>query len=206
VVFVAFFQAGSISMEFITVFLIALSLAADAFSVCVASGVKIKTPTPRHYFRFSFHFGLFQFLMPVIGYYGGVVVAKIISSYDHWIALVVLSFIGGKMILESFKNDEDKKEEATFKDPSKGWSLVMLSVATSIDAAAVGFSFAALNISVFTPAVIIGVVCAACSGIGLLIGAKIGASVGTWAERFGGLILIGIGLKILLEHIGVLQL
>lgn len=191
-------------MEFGTVFLIALSLAADAFSVCVASGVKIKSPGPRHYFRFSFHFGLFQFLMPVIGYYGGVAIVKIISSYDHWIALAVLAFIGGKMLWESFKH-EDEKEEATFRDPSRGWSLVMLSVATSIDAAAVGFSFAALNVSVLSPAIIIGIVCAACSGIGLLIGARIGAAVGIWAERFGGVILIGIGLKILLEHLWILK-
>lgn len=189
-------------MEFVTVFLIALSLAADAFSVCVASGVKIKSPNPRQYFRFSFHFGLFQFLMPVTGYYGGVVIADIISAYDHWIALVVLSFIGGKMLWESFKHD-DEKEETTFKDPSKGLSLVMLSVATSIDAAAVGFSLAALNISVLLPAVIIGIVCVACSAIGLFIGSRIGAAVGTWAERFGGVILIGIGVKILLEHLGV---
>lgn len=190
-------------MEFITVLLIALGLAADAFSVCVASGVKIKKPTVRQYFRFSFHFGLFQFLMPIIGYYGGVAVEKFISSYDHWIAMVILSIIGGKMLLETFKDDE-KKDECEFRDPSKGLSLVVLSVATSIDAAAIGFSLAALRVSVVTPAVIIGIVCAVCSGIGLTIGARIGSAVGVWAERFGGIVLIGIGFKILLEHLGVI--
>lgn len=193
-------------MEFITVFLIALGLAADAFSVCVASGAKIKKPTLRQYFRFSFHFGLFQFLMPVIGYYGGVAVEKFISSYDHWIAMVILSIIGGKMLWETFKDDDEKNDAAVFRDPSKGWSLVMLSVATSIDAAAVGFSLAALRVSVVTPAVIIGIVCALCSAIGLTIGARIGAAVGVWAERFGGVVLIGIGVKILLEHLGVITL
>ncbi len=193
-------------MEFLTVLLIALSLAADAFSVCVASGVKIKKPSYRQYFRFSFHFGLFQFLMPIIGYYGGVAIEKFISAYDHWIAMVLLSIIGGKMLCETFKNDDEKKEECDFRDPSKGWSLVMLSVATSIDAAAIGFSLAALRVPVVTPALIIGIVCALCSAIGLTIGAKIGSAVGVWAERFGGIVLIGIGLKILLEHIGLINL
>lgn len=110
------------------------------------------------------------------------------------------------MLWETFKDDDEKTEADVFRDPSKGWSLVMLSVATSIDAAAVGFSLAALRVSVVTPAVIIGVVCALCSAIGLTIGARIGSAVGVWAERFGGVVLIGIGLKILLEHIGVINL
>jgi putative Mn2+ efflux pump MntP len=193
-------------MEFITVLLIALGLAADAFSVCIASGVKIKKPNVHQYFRFSFHFGLFQFLMPIIGYYGGVAVEKFISAYDHWIAMVLLSIIGGKMLLETFHEDDEKKDECELQDPSRGWSLVMLSVATSIDAAAIGFSLAALRVPVVTPAVIIGIVCALCSAIGLTIGARIGSAVGVWAERFGGIVLIGIGLKILLEHIGLLTL
>ncbi|HEX2957516.1 MAG TPA: manganese efflux pump MntP family protein [Chitinispirillaceae bacterium] len=193
-------------MEFITILLIALGLAADAFSVCVASGAKIKKPTYRQYFRFSFHFGLFQFLMPVIGYYGGVAVEKFISSYDHWIALIILSIIGGKMLWETFKVDDKKKDACEFRDPSRGWSLVMLSIATSIDAAAIGFSLAALRVPVVTPAVIIGIVCAGCSAAGLTIGARIGSAVGVWAERFGGVVLIGIGLKILVEHLGVFNL
>ena len=172
----------------------------DAFSVCVAAGVKIKKPTYRQYFRFSFHFGLFQFFMPLIGYYGGVVIERIISSYDHWIALIILSFIGLKMVWESFKDEKDNNK-AGFKDPSRGMTLVMLSIATSIDAAAVGFSFAALKISIILSASIIGIVCAICSAGGHYLGNKIGTRIGKWAERFGGVILVLIGLKILIEHV-----
>jgi len=187
-------------MEFLTIFGIALSLAMDAFSVSVVAGVKIEKPTLRHHFRLSFHFGLFQFLMPLLGYYGGVMIESIISSYDHWIALVILSIIGGKMLWESFQK-EDINTTSDNYDPSRGMTLVLLSIATSIDAAAIGFSFAALKISILTPAIIIGIVCAACSSIGLLIGNKIGSKIGAWAERLGGVVLILIGIKILIEHL-----
>lgn len=187
-------------METLTIFGIALSLAMDAFSVCVVSGVKIQKPTIRHYFRLAFHFGLFQFLMPILGYYGGVMLESIIKSYDHWIALGLLSIIGGKMLWESF-NDNDNSDTSNFDDPSRGMTLVMLSIATSIDAAAVGFSFAALDMSIFKPATIIGIVCAGCSATGLFLGKVIGSKIGRWAERLGGVILVSIGIKILLEHL-----
>lgn len=187
-------------MNFITILGIALSLAMDAFSVSVAAGVTIKNPTIRHYFRLSFHFGLFQFLMPLAGYYGGVLIENIISSYDHWIALLILTFIGLKMIWESF-SDKSDHTSTNLKDPSRGVTLVMLSIATSIDAAAIGFSFAALKLSILVPAIIIGVVCAICSAVGLFLGNTIGSRIGRWAERFGGVILIAIGIKILIDHI-----
>ena len=186
-------------MQFITILGIAFSLAMDAFSVSVASGVKIPNPTFRHYFRFSWHFGLFQFLMPVTGYYAGILIADIIREFDHWIALIILSVIGIKMIWESFKKDNDDSFER--KDPSRGMTLVMLSIATSIDAAAVGLSFAALGIPVLFPAGVIGVVCIFCSAFGLYLGNKIGLKIGKWAERFGGLVLVLLGIKICLEHI-----
>ncbi len=91
-------------MEIIVITGIAISLAMDAFSVCIAAGVKIKKLNFRHYFRLAFHFGLFQFFMPIIGFYSGVMIEKLISSYDHWIALILLSFIGIKMIWESFQH------------------------------------------------------------------------------------------------------
>lgn len=187
-------------MEFFTIFGIALSLAMDAFSVCVVAGVKIEKPTLRHYFRLSFHFGLFQALMPILGYYGGVMIENIISSYDHWIAMIILSIIGGKMLWESFSK-KDEKTETDNDDPSRGLTLIMLSIATSIDAAAIGFSFAALKISILTPAVVIGFVCLICSAIGLYLGNKIGSKIGAWAERLGGIVLISIGIKILIEHL-----
>ncbi|MBN1533893.1 MAG: manganese efflux pump [Spirochaetes bacterium] len=185
-------------MELLTIIGIALSLAMDAFSVCVVAGAQIGRPTLRHYFRLSFHFGLFQFFMPVLGYYGGVFIESAIHSYDHWIALSILSFIGLKMLWESFK---DKESDAPANDPSRGATLLMLSIATSIDAAAIGFSFAALRIPILKPAWIIGVVCAACSAAGLLLGSTIGPRIGAWAERLGGAVLISIGIKILIEHV-----
>ena len=185
-------------MEFITIIGIAVSLAMDAFSVCVAGGVKIEKPSFRHYFRFSWHFGLFQFLMPIIGYYAGVLIADIICRFDHWIALILLSVIGIKMLWESFGNDDEKKD---VKDPSRGLTLIMLSIATSIDAAAVGLSFAALNIPILFPSIIIGVVCIVFSAFGLFLGTRIGLKIGKWAERFGGVVLVLLGVKICLEHL-----
>lgn len=185
-------------MGLITIFGIAVSLSMDAFSVCIAAGVKIKDVSFRHYFRLAFHFGLFQFFMPLIGFYGGIMVEELISRFDHWIALALLSVIGIKMIWESFGGKDETRNE---KDPSRGASLIMLSIATSIDAAAVGFSLAALKVPIFFPSVIIGMTCALFSVIGLFLGKKIGAIAGSWAERIGGSILIIIGIKILLEHI-----
>lgn len=187
-------------MGILTVLGIAVSLAMDAFSVSIACGARLKKLTFGHYFRLAFHFGLFQFMMPLIGYYGGMTVEKIISSYDHWIAFGLLSFIGLKMIWESLKKEETE-QEAECRDPSRKMSLIMLSIATSIDAAAVGFSFAALKIPIFIPAVIIGLVCALFSAAGLFLGSRIGSIMGKWAERFGGIVLIIIGIKILTEHL-----
>ncbi|MBN1697529.1 MAG: manganese efflux pump [Spirochaetales bacterium] len=184
-------------MDFLTVIGTAIGLAMDAFSVCIAAGCTIKKPTYRHYFRLAFHFGLFQFFMPILGYYGGILIEEMICCYDHWIAMALLSFIGGKMIWESFKKEDRNNDD---KDPSRGITLIMLSIATSIDAAAVGFSLAALKSPVIIPAIFIGLICILFSVIGVFLGDKIGSKLGVWAERIGGTILIVIGLKILIEH------
>jgi len=186
-------------MGFIAIAGIAISLAMDAFSVCIAAGVKIKDVTFRHYFRLAFHFGLFQCFMPLLGYFAGVLIENLLHQYGPWIAMSLLSLIGIKMIWESVHSDESEKNE---KDPSRGLSLVMLSIATSIDAAAVGLSFNALDLPILIPSIIIGIVCALFSAMGLYLGNKIGSFLGAWAERLGGVILIGIGIKILLEHLG----
>ena len=184
-------------MELLVITGIAISLAMDAFSVCVAAGIKIQHPSLRHYFRLSWHFGLFQSLMPVIGYYSGLLIADKIRVFDHWIALILLAAIGCKMIWESFKNDDNN----TPKDPSRGITLVILSIATSIDAAAVGLSFAALNIPILFPALIIGMVCFIFSGFGFFLGHRIGLKIGKWAERLGGFILVILGIKIFVQHV-----
>jgi putative Mn2+ efflux pump MntP len=177
---------------------IAVSLAMDAFSVSIASGVKIKEINFGHYFRLAFHFGLFQFLMPLLGFYGGAALESAIKRYDHWVAFLLLAFIGGKMIWESFCQGDSEEGSC---DPSRGKTLIMLSVATSIDAAAVGFSFAALGIPIVGPALIIGAICLIFSALGVFLGDRVGAFIGPWAERIGGVMLILIGLKIVLDHL-----
>lgn len=177
---------------------IASGLAMDAFSVSLTSGVLIKTPTPRHYFRLAFHFGLFQFLMPILGFYGGVLFESVIKKYDHWIAFALLLAVGGKMLIDSFKKDDDEKPN---KDPSRGKTLILLSVATSIDAAAIGFTMAALGLPIFIPSAVIGLVCLLFSAAGVFLGSRLGRVFGKWAERFGGIVLITIGTKILIEHL-----
>jgi putative Mn2+ efflux pump MntP len=152
--------------------------------------------TARHTFRMAFHFGLFQFLMPIIGWYAGQTVAAWMSGVDHWIAFGLLGYVGGKMLWESRK-DKTMRPQA---DPTRGWMLLTLSVATSIDALAVGFSLAMLKYSVWFPSVVIGVVACALSALGIVFGGRIGPRWGHWAEVAGGCVLLGIGAKILWDH------
>ncbi len=183
-------------MDFIAILGIAVGLAMDAFSVSIAAGMIIDKPAFRHYFRLAFHFGLFQFMMPILGYFAGIFVEKLIQSYDHWIAMALLGYIGIKMIRESFSKDKSE----VVRDPSRGWSLIVLSVATSIDALAVGLSIGVLGKPILFPSAVIGIVCAMFSIFGIAIGKRAGSLLGKRVERAGGLILIAIGIKILLEH------
>jgi putative Mn2+ efflux pump MntP len=186
-------------MDLFAIFTVAVALAMDAFSVSISAGMIIKKPDLGHYFRLSFHFGLFQFMMPIIGYFFGVYLENYIKDYDHWLAFGLLAFIGLKMIREAFSD----KEAADFdrKDPSRGFTMILLAVATSIDALAVGLSFGVLNQPVFFPGVIIGVTCSILSIIGVFIGKKVGSLVGKKAEAVGGIMLLIIGIKILYEHL-----
>ena len=142
-------------MDLITILGIAVSLAMDAFSVCIAAGIIIDNPNFGHYFRMAFHFGFFQFSMPIIGYFGGVFIEKYINRYDHWVALALLSLVGIKMIKESF---DDKEKKSFSKDPSRGITLIILSIATSIDAVAVGLSMGMMKTPILLPSIIIGIV------------------------------------------------
>lgn len=184
-------------MDWLTLFGIAVALAMDAFAVALGAGLTLERLTGRHLFRLGFHFGLFQGFMPVLGWVAGMTVQHWISAYDHWIAFGLLAFVGGKMIREALGGDD---EEGTPADPTRGWSLIMLSVATSIDALAVGLSLAMLGVSIWTPAAVIGLVCAVLTVVGMLLGRRIGGIWGKRVEIFGGIVLVGIGLKILLEH------
>ena len=135
--------------------------------------------------------------MPIVGWFAGMTVAPVIEGYDHWVAFGLLTFVGGRMIIESFHQDEKTHET----DPTKGLTLMILSVATSIDALAVGLSFAFLNIPILYPSLIIGVVAFIMTMVGMKFGEKLGVVMGKKVERIGGLILIGIGVKILMEHL-----
>jgi len=177
---------------------IAVGLAMDALAVAVGAGLALKRLTFRHVFRLAFHFGFFQFLMPVVGWLAGRTVEAHIRAYDHWVAFGLLAFVGGKMLWEA-RSKEEKAEEG---DPTRGWMLVILSIATSIDALAVGLSLALLNVSIWIPSVVIGIVCAAFTTLGILSGARVGRRFGRWPEVIGGLVLLGIGVKILASHLG----
>jgi putative Mn2+ efflux pump MntP len=186
-------------VKFINIFAVAVALAMDAFAVSIATGINLKTVSFRQMFRLSWHFGLFQAMMPVIGWRAGASIRAYISRYDHWVAFGLLTFVGINMIKEAFANDKSKKQ---IKDQTRGWTLVMLSVATSIDALAVGFSISLLNVSIWTPALVIGIVAGLFSVMGLQIGERVGSAkrLSLYSETIGGIVLIAIGLNILFEH------
>lgn len=178
---------------------IAVALAMDAFAVALSSSTSLKRVTCGHYLRMSMAFGLFQFLMPVIGWTLGLSVRDYIESWDHWIAFSLLAFVGLNMLREAFSDEE---EDVRGGDPSRGLTLLLLAVATSIDALAVGLSFSMIGVSVWFPAVVIGVVCALLTALGVWLGFRLGRSdlLGGKATAAGALVLFAIGLKILHEH------
>ncbi|MBU0663835.1 MAG: manganese efflux pump MntP family protein [Proteobacteria bacterium] len=184
-------------MDTITLLGIAVALAMDAFAVALATGLALSVMNGRHLFRLSFHFGLFQALMPVIGWMAGMTIQAWIAAYAHWVAFFLLAFVGLKMIYEAFA---DHDEDALVRDPTRGWSLIMLSVATSIDALAVGLTLAMLNVSVWVPSLVIGVTAGVLTVVGMLLGRRISGIWGQRVEILGGLVLCSIGGKILLEH------
>ena len=167
----------------------------DAFAVSLGSGIKIG-PGPRPIFRIAFHFGLFQAILPVVGWLFGNTIEPYVKGVDHWVAFGLLAFVGLRMMRSGFS----KEEEKIVKDPSRGWTMVMLSIAVSIDALAVGLSLAFLGVNIWTPALIIGLVTGALSLAGLRMGNEVGKRFGKSVEVLGGLVLIGIGIKIVTSH------
>ena len=184
-------------MSAIEIMIIAVGLAMDAFAVSIAAGTSGKLEGKRATFRLSFHFGLFQAMMPVIGWFAGSRIAHLIAAVDHWVAFGLLLMVGGRMTLSSFETDT----ESFARDPSRGASLVILSVATSIDALAVGLSLAMLRINIWYPSAMIGIITAMLSVLGIRAGKYFGKNLGPRMELIGGIILIGIGLKILLSDL-----
>ena len=167
----------------------------DAFAVSITSGITIKRLHINHALKIALFFGLFQAIMPIIGWLAGLSLRDYISAVDHWIAFGLLSFIGCKMIYESITVQSSKKEI----NPLNVYVLLVLSIATSIDALAVGISFAFLKVSIVTPVIIIGTVTFLLSYLGVYIGDRIGHFFENKIEIAGGILLIGIGIKILVE-------
>jgi len=184
-------------LGWLTIIGLAFALAMDALAVSIAVGMNLERVTGRHVFRLAWHFGLFQFLMPVCGWLTGREFAAAIQTWDHWLAFGLLAFIGGKMIYEAF-SDEPRKTQA---DPTRGITLVVLSITTSLDALAVGLSLAFLGTAVWTAAVVIGLVAGGLTVLGIRFGARLGTSWGRRAEVAGGAVLLLIGLKILISHL-----
>jgi putative Mn2+ efflux pump MntP len=182
-------------MDFISVLLLAIGLAMDAFSVSITRGLSLNCNI-KHAFLIAIFFGIFQAFMPVLGWISGIQLADFVKTLAPWVAFILLFIIGAKMIYESFQiKEEDVCPVLSIKE------LIILSIATSIDAFAVGVTFAFLDVAILFPIIIIGIVTFILSFIGVYIGKKVGHLFESKIEVIGGLILIGIGLKILLENI-----
>ncbi len=184
-------------MDIITIIAIAFGLAMDAFAVSITSGITIKNLKINNALKIAVFFGLFQAIMPLVGWLAGLSLRGFISEIDHWIAFGLLSFIGCKMIYESITVQSSKKEI----NPLNVYVLLVLAVATSIDALAVGVSFAFLKVSIVTPVIAIGTITFILSFFGVFVGNRIGHFFENKIEIAGGLVLIGIGVKILIEHL-----
>ena len=171
----------------------------DAFAVSICKGLSVPKVKPRHALTAGLYFGGFQGLMPLVGFLLGFKFERFITNVDHWIAFLLLAVIGGNMIREALSGEEEELDDSfSFR------TMLPLAVATSIDALAVGISFAFLNVSIVSAAVLIAATTFVLSGAGVYVGNVFGAKYKTKAEIVGGIVLIGIGLKILLEHMGVL--
>lgn len=184
-------------MPFYEVILIALVLAMDAFAVSIVAGSTGATRGHRSMLRLSFHFGLFQFLMPILGWLAGFSIEHYVRLSDHWIVFGLLTWVAVRMIRSARADDENIARQ----DPSRGMMLVVLSIATSLDALAIGLSLALLRVSIWYPSVVIGVVTAATSFIGIFLGQRFSRKFGRRATEAGGVLLILIGLRILVAHI-----
>ncbi len=184
-------------MSFVEILLIAVGLAMDAFAVSLGIGTTGHAKGRRPVFRLSFHFGLFQCLMPILGWLIGSRIEFLVGQVDHWIAFGLLAFVGTRMI----RSGLDADGESYSSDPSRGRTLVILAVATSIDAMAVGLSLAMLQVEIISPSIVIGIVTGTLSLVGLGIGYKLGETFGKRMEILGGLVLIGIGVRIVVSHL-----
>ena len=182
-------------VDLVSIFFIAVALAMDAFAVSITNGIAMCTLRIRPALLIAFFFGAFQAIMPLLGWLAGFRLKNLIVSVDHWIAFALLSFIGGKMIYEATVLEKKEAQLATIQ------TLFLLAIATSIDAFAVGITFVFLNVNILMPVIIIGIVTFIISYAGVWIGCNVGKNLSGKAEIIGGIILIIIGTKILIEHL-----
>lgn len=181
--------------------IVAIGLSMDAFAVSLCKGLNSKKQIFSHTLIIAAFFGGFQAIMPLIGWFLGSQFEQYITPYDHWVALILLSLIGGKMLFEAFSEDDDS-EKCNYRVDFK--ELTILAIATSIDALAVGITFACLKVSILPSITIIGVITFVLSIIGVSIGSKFGMKFKSKAEIAGGLVLIFIGIKIFLDHLNII--
>lgn len=184
-------------MNFGELIIIAIGVSMDAFAVSISKGLSVRRLRPTHMLSAAAWFGGFQALMPLLGYFIGITFADLVADVDHWIAFGLLGIIGGKMIKEACEKDDDTERNPDFSFKT----MLLLAIATSIDALAVGVSFAFLKVDIWTSVLIIGLMTGAFSALGMQLGHIFGCRFKSKAEFAGGLILVGIGIKILLEHI-----
>lgn len=191
-------------LMFIELFLLGIGLAMDAFAVSVCKGLGMRRLNKKQTLIIGLYFGGFQALMPLIGWLLGSQFQKYITSIDHWIAFILLSFIGGKMMIEAIREWNEEETVNVMDAPLDHKNMLVLAVATSIDALAVGITFAFLDTPIIEAITIIGITTMVISIIGVVVGNFFGSRYKSKAEFIGGLILVLLGLKILLEHLGIL--
>jgi putative Mn2+ efflux pump MntP len=184
-------------MDFLTILTLGLALSMDAFAVSLTTGFSKKKMSSLNFILMPAFFGFFQAIMPIAGYAIGLSIRDLISSWDHWVAFGLLAFVGIKMIFESFQPEKESETEAAFNLSS----LLLLSIATSIDALAVGLSFSFLKSTILIPALMIGIITFLVCLAGIAVGKRFGHLLGKKSDLIGGIVLIGIGIKILLEHL-----
>ncbi len=184
-------------MEIVELLIIAVGVSMDAFAVSICKGLSVRNLRPKHAGMTALWFGGFQALMPLIGFYLGVSFADLVSSVDHWIAFILLGIIGGNMLKESFQKDDDVNVSPDFSFRT----MFAMAVATSIDALAIGVSFAFLNVNIWKAILFIGLTTGLFSAVGVYIGNMFGSRYKSKAEFAGGFILIVMGFKILIEHL-----
>lgn len=187
-------------MGILEISLLGIGLAMDAFAVSICKGLSMKKMNWKNAIIIALNFGIFQALMPMIGYFLGTTFESFVTTFDHWIAFILLALIGGNMIKESFDNEEEKKnDKVDFK------TMIVLALATSIDALAVGITFAFFDVNLLLAVAIIGIITFIISILGVKIGNKFGDKYQNKAELTGGIILVLLGTKILLEHLGIIE-